>query len=259
MTIGVFDSGVGGLSVLKHLKQNLRNQSFQYIADSGHAPYGDKSESYIRQRSTEISNFLANNQVSAIVVACNTATAAAIQSIRDNLIIPVVAVEPGLKPASLQTKTGKVGVLATASTLKSLQYKSLASRFSKDVVFYEQAAYGLVELIEAGKLEDTSTYNLVREYLQPMLEKGVDSVVLGCTHYPFLLKVFRDVAGSEINIVDTGSAISDQLSRVISTAGSQQQKATDTDVFYSSGDIYHTQDMISRLLGVQVKVKTLPV
>lgn len=259
MTIGVFDSGLGGLSVLKHLKQNLLNQSFQYVADSGNAPYGDKSESYIRQRSIEISNFLANNQVSAVVVACNTATAAAIQSIRDSLTIPVVAVEPGLKPAALQTKTGKVGVLATASTLKSQQYKNLASRFSKNVTFYEQAAYGLVEMIEAGKLEDTSTYNLVREYLQPMIEKGVDSVVLGCTHYPFLLKVFRDIAGTEINIVDTGGAISDQLSRVMCTADAQQLETAEADVFYSSGEIYHTQDMISRLLGVQVKVRALPV
>jgi len=259
MTIGVFDSGLGGLSVLKHLKQNLRNESFQYIADSGHAPYGDKPESFIRQRSTDISNFLANNEVSAIVVACNTATAASIQSIRECLTIPVVAVEPGLKPASLKTKTGKVGVLATASTLQSQQYKSLVSRFSKDVIFYEQAAYGLVELIEAGKLDDTSTYNLVREYLQPMLDEGVDSIVLGCTHYPFLLKVFRDVAGSEIDIVDTGSAISDQLSRVMSATSNHQQETAPADVFYSSGDIYHTQDMINRLLGVQVKVKALPV
>jgi len=259
MVIGVFDSGLGGLSVLKHLKQNLPNQSFQYIADSGNAPYGDKSESYICQRSTEISKFLVNNQVSAIVVACNTATAAAIQSIRENLTIPVVAVEPGLKPASLQTKTGKIGVLATASTLKSQQYKNLASRFSKDVIFYEQAAHGLVELIEAGKLEDTSTYNLVREYLEPMLEKGVDSVVLGCTHYPFLLKVFRDVAGSEINIIDTGSAISDQLGRVMNVSDHCQQEPVQADEFFSSGDLHHTQNMINRLLGSQVKVKALPV
>ena len=259
MTIGVFDSGLGGLSILKHLKQNMLNQSFQYIADSGNAPYGDKSDSYILQRSTEISNFLVNNQVSAIVVASNTATAAAIQSIRENLTIPVVAVEPGLKPASLQTETGKIGVLATVSTLKSQQYKTLASRFSKDVIFYEQAAYGLVEQIEAGKLEDTSTYNLVREYLEPMLEKGVDSIVLGCTHYPFLLKVFRDIAGSEINIIDTGSAVSDQLNRVMSTTLSHQQEPAQADVYYSSGDIYHAQDMINRLLGIRVNVKTLPV
>lgn len=259
MTIGVFDSGLGGLSVLKHLKQNLQNQSFQYIADSRNAPYGNKSDSYIRQRSAEISNFLVDNQVSAIVVACNTATAAAVQNIRDSLSIPVVAVEPGLKPASLQTKTGKIGVLATASTLKSTQYKNLASRFSKDVTFYEQAAYGLVEQIEAGKLEDASTYNLVREYLQPMLEQGVDSIVLGCTHYPFLLKVFRDIAGSEINIIDTGGAISDQLIRVMSTTISHQQEPAQADIYYSSGDIHHAQDMINRLMGVQVTVKTLPV
>lgn len=263
MAVGVFDSGVGGLSVLQHLKKQLPDEFFVYVADSQHAPYGNKSEQFIKQRCLDICQFLLDQQVSVIVVACNTATAAAVKTIRDNVSIPVVAIEPALKPASLKTKSGKVGVLATASTLQSQQYNSLVSRFAENISCYEQAAHGLVELIEAGHLDDMQTEALLQQYLQPMLQQGVDSIVLGCTHYPFLLNTIQRIVGSGVNIIDTGSAVAGQLKRVLSELNQKNINTTLNSlrehVFYSSGDIQHARQMISLLMEQELEVKALAV
>jgi len=260
MTIGVFDSGLGGLSVLRHLQRELPDESFLYVADSAHAPYGNKTEFYIQQRCLLIADFLFEQNVSAIVVACNTATAAAIAMIRERLEIPVIAIEPALKPASLATKTGRVGVLATASTLQSKQYKSLKQKFSDDVEYFEQAAHGLVELVEAGLVNDEKTNQLLEQYLQPMLKQGVDTIVLGCTHYPFLQPLIERIVGNAAVVIDTGAAIAEQLKKVLSE---QQQSLcspkNNQDRYFSSSDVSYSQQMIERLLQKRVDVEKLPV
>ena len=260
MTVGVFDSGLGGLSVLKHLKQQLGHESFLYVADSAHAPYGDKTESFIRQRCEEISGFLIEQGVSAIVVACNTATAAAVDIIRQKHDVPVVAIEPALKPASQITRTGKIGVLATASTLNSQQYQRLVKNYTSNLDCFEQAAHGLVEQVEAGLLDDEKTNRLLQQYLQPMLEQGVDSIVLGCTHYPFLLSAIKAITGQSVEVIDTGYAVAEQLKNVLKqTQRLQTTQTLPEHHFYSSGNTLHAQDMIKKLLDLNVTVNPLSV
>ncbi|MDH5425269.1 MAG: glutamate racemase [Gammaproteobacteria bacterium] len=260
MTIGVFDSGVGGLSVLKHLKQQLNNESFIYVADSANAPYGDKTEAFIQQRCLRISEFLSEQQVSAIVVACNTATAAAVKQIREALDIPVVAIEPALKPASLLTKTGKIGVLATMSTLQSKHYNDLLAQYTENVECYEQAAHGLVEQVEAGLLQDTRTLQLLQQYLQPMIKQGVDCIVLGCTHYPFLMNPIEGVVGKNVTVIETGAAIAERLKKILAdTAGYTPSRGQSRDRYFSSSDTQHAKNMIALLMGLDVEVEMLPV
>jgi glutamate racemase len=260
MAIGVFDSGLGGLSVLRHLKQQIKHESFIYVADSANAPYGDKSEPFIQQRCLSIADFLSSHNVSALVVACNTATAAAVELIRNSLDIPVVAIEPALKPASLNTKIGKVGVLATASTLQSEQYKNLLFKFTESVDCYEQAAHGLVEQVEAGQLDNIKTQKLLRQYLDPMLKEGVDSIVLGCTHYPFLLPEIKKIVGDDVEIIDTGAAVAEQLSNVLSKDETFSHfMGGENDRYFTSADKKHAEVMVEKLLGLKVKVESLPV
>lgn len=260
MTIGVFDSGLGGLSVLRHLKQQLKDETFFYVADSANAPYGDKTESFIQQRCLSISDFLSAHQVSAIVIACNTATAAAVEMVRQRLDIPVIAIEPALKPASLITKTGKIGVLATASTLQSKQYKNLLNKFTDGMCCYEQAAHGLVEQVEAGLLDNTKTQKLLLKYLQPMLNEGVDSIVLGCTHYPFLIPAIKQIVGNDVAVIDTGAAIAEQLKTVLAEGNVQSSVINmQQDRYFSSANRSHAQEMVAMLLGLHVEVEKLSV
>jgi len=260
MAIGVFDSGLGGLSVLRHLQRELSDESFLYVADSAHAPYGDKAELYIQQRCLLIADFLSEQEVSAIVVACNTATAAAVAMIRERLDIPVIAIEPALKPAALSTKTGCIGVLATASTLQSKQYKNLQQKFSDDIEYFEQAAHGLVELVEAGLINDEKTHQLLEQYLQPMLKQGVDTIVLGCTHYPFLQPLIEYIVADAAVVIDTGAAIAEQLKKVLSEHQlSAHSEKANQDRYFSSSDTVYSQKMIERLLQKRVNVEKLPV
>jgi len=259
MKIGVFDSGLGGLSVLQHLQTALPEASFLYIADSVNAPYGDKTNDFIAERSLAISQFLLAQQVSAIVVACNTATAAAVQLLRNQSPVPVVAIEPALKPAASRSLRKKIGVLATESTLRSEKYQLLMSRVADTVSCYQQAAHGLAEQVEAGAIEDAATRELLNQYLQPMLEHGIDTLVLGCTHYPFLIPVIRQLVGNEITIVDTGRAVSEQLVRVLADTKQSAMHEKPQHHFFSSGDVQHAGRMIALLLGEQVNVASLEV
>jgi len=259
MKIGVFDSGLGGLSVLRHLRSALPKAGFLYIADSINAPYGNKNDAFIAERSLAISEFLLQQQVSAIVVACNTATAAAVQLIRQQSPVPVVAIEPALKPAAKLSQSKKIGVLATESTLKSEKYQSLMSRVADNIYCYQQAAHGLVEQVEAGVIDEAMTRQLLKQYLLPMLEKGVDTIVLGCTHYPFLIPVIRQLVGEELNIIDTGRAVSEQLLRVLAEENQSANHDIKQHRFFSSGDLLHAENMIEHLLGEKVNVEPLTV
>lgn len=222
--VGVFDSGIGGLSVLQHIRQRLPDEALLYFADSGFAPYGDKSEAEIITRSLAAAAFLLTHQIKALVIACNTATAAAVATLRQ--IYPeliIVGIEPGLKPAALQSKAKVVGVLATQSTLLSQKFTALRDQLSRElgVRFVAQACIGLANQIEKGELHSAETMQLVRSYVAPLLHEGADMLVLGCTHYPFVKHLIEQVIAEHcgkpdaVQLIDTGAAVARQLQRLL--------------------------------------------
>jgi glutamate racemase len=219
VTIGVFDSGVGGLSILDEALQQLPHHNYIYFADSANAPYGDKPPQWIAERSLQICRYLMEQACSAIVVACNTATAEAIATIRSTLDIPIIGVEPGIKPAAMQSQNGIVGVLATETTLNSDKFNALLATLPEHCQFIKQAGAGLVPLIEAGLIETPEMQALLRSHLKPILDQGADTLVLGCTHYPFLKKMIRAVVGDSMTLIDTSDAVVRQLLRQIHQQG----------------------------------------
>lgn len=211
--IGIFDSGLGGLSVTKEIISLLPNESTIYLADSINAPYGEKSKEQIIEFSIKNTELLVKLGCKIIVVACNTATTNAIKILRSNYNLPFIGIEPAIKPAALNTKTGKIGVLATKGTLASDLFINTSSKFN-DVEFIEVEGKKLVSLIESGKIENTKP--LLKEYLIPMIEKGADNIVLGCTHYPFLIPIIKEIVPKEINIIDSGLAVAKQTKSILS-------------------------------------------
>lgn len=227
--IGLFDSGVGALSVLRHVQARLPSEHLLCFCDSGHAPYGGRSDAEIIARTLAIADFLLERQVKAIVVACNTATAAAIEALRQrHPELIVVGVEPGLKPAAVFSKSGIGGVLATASTLASSRFIALRDQItsSTGVRFLTQACVGLVEQIEKGELDSPETVAMLERYVTPILRGGADTIALGCTHYPFVQPAIEAIARREgadpITIIDTGEAVSRQLERLLQQRGLQR-------------------------------------
>lgn len=219
VTIGVFDSGVGGLSILDEALQQLPHHNYIYFADSANAPYGNRSPEWIAERSLQICRYLLEQNCSAIVVACNTATAEAIAAIRSTLDIPIIGVEPGIKPAAMQSQNGVVGVLATEATLNSDKFNALLATLPQDCQFIKQAGAGLVPLIEAGQIETPEMHALLRSHLGPIQERGADTLVLGCTHYPFLKNIIRDIVGDSMELIDTSDAVVRQLVRQMDQQG----------------------------------------
>ncbi|MCB5185076.1 glutamate racemase [Methylobacillus gramineus] len=212
--IGIFDSGVGGISVLRHIRSALPHEHLAYYADSHFAPYGTKSPEMIAERSFYLADFLIRQAgVKALVVACNTATAAAVGLLRQHYSLPVIGMEPAVKPAVLATKTGVVGVLATSGTLKSAQFAALLESYGQDIQIVTQAGHGLVECVERGELDNESVRHLLRQYLEPLLAQGVDTLVLGCTHYPFLSGAIREIVGNDVTLIETGAAVAKQLGK----------------------------------------------
>ncbi|MBV8657136.1 MAG: glutamate racemase [Burkholderiales bacterium] len=220
--IGIFDSGVGGLSILHHVRALLPHEHLIYFADSGHAPYGDKSEQYVVDRSLAIADFLLAQGVKALVVACNTATVAAIKAVRARYPeLPVVGVEPGLKPGAAATRSGKIGVLATARTLKGEKFLLLRDQIAgaTQAQFLLQPCVGLVDEIEKGDLQTPAIAAMLERYVAPLLEQGADTLVLGCTHYPFVREGIEQVArahsAAPVTLIDTGEAVARQLARLL--------------------------------------------
>lgn len=215
MKVGVFDSGLGGLTVVKAITEVLRGSEIFYIADTAFAPYGEKSVNQILNRCDLITQHLiSNHDIDALVVACNTATSAAINHLREKFSdILLVGTEPGIKPAILNTKTSKIGVLATPATLKGNKYQLLVNELSsiKQVELYECACVGLVEQIENDEISSTKTYDMMNNWLSPMKDNGVDTIVLGCTHYPLVSSVIKEIMGDDINLIQTGQAIANRL------------------------------------------------
>lgn len=214
--IGIFDSGAGGLSVLKEILRVLPSERYIYYADTAHCPYGEKTTDYIFGRSLDITRSLLKQGADAIVIACNTATAASVKKLREMMPdVPFVGMEPAIKPAAALSKTGAVGVLATASTLKAAKYLNTKEKFSNGVRIVERIGRGFVELVESGRLDGPDTRKTVEASLCPLLDENADTIVLGCTHYPFLLPVMRDIAGEGINFVDPAPAVAKRLLYVL--------------------------------------------
>jgi glutamate racemase len=247
--IGVFDSGVGGLSILDESLRQLPQHDYIYLADSQNAPYGEKSSEWIAARSLVLCRYLVNQGCDAIVIACNTATAQAIAQIRAELDIPVIGVEPGIKPASMQSQNGVVGVLATEATLKSDKFNALLATLPSNCQFIKQAGAGLVPLIEDGKAESEETLELLAKHLEPIQDAGSDTIVLGCTHYPFLKKSIRKLLGDSIHLIDTSDAVVRQLKRQLESSGKLvDHKGFGSVLFISSKDSASLFNMAQDLL-----------
>lgn len=213
--IGIFDSGLGGLSVWKEVAKRLPQESLLYYADSAHCPYGPRSADEIIELTSRITEYLLEHECKLIVVACNTATAAAIQHLRTRYAVPFVGMEPAVKPAALQTQSGHIGVLATAGTFKGKLYLETTQRYADGVEVHIQIGKGLVELVEQGQLYSKETRQLLHTYLDPMLDAGIDQLVLGCTHYPFLRPLIEEIAGPGVQVIDPAPAVAKQVQRIL--------------------------------------------
>lgn len=253
--IAVFDSGVGGISVLKHIHQLLPNEHLLYVADSIHAPYGNKSAAEIQARCFAIAEFLIAKDAKALVVACNTATAAAIDQMRAKYSLPIIGMEPAVKPAAEASRSGIIGVLATTGTLQSAQFAALLESYGRNVEVVTQACVGLVECVERGELSQESTRALVKRYCQPLLDEGADSIVLGCTHYPLLKSLIQEVVGADVVLIDTGAAVASQLkSRLLKEGLLADVDQIASINFWSNSDSANAENVIAQLWGEPIKV-----
>lgn len=256
--IGIFDSGIGGLSVAHSIRKELPHENLIYLADSLHAPYGDKTADAIKQRSALMVDFLLQQNVKAVVVACNTATVSAIQSLRSKFSVPIIGIEPGVKPAMLATHNGVIGVLATEQTLMSQSFIQLASRFSADISIEVQACPGLVEQIERSNLNSAETNELVKKYLRPLLQKGADTIVLGCTHYAFLSPLIKKIAGKGVEIINTHDAVAKEVLRRVEEEGiSTSNPGKGRESFWTSGDTTIASQRFSKFWGQSVTVSQI--
>ena len=225
--IGIFDSGVGGLSVFKEIRKLLPEQSYVYYSDNAHCPYGEKSREYIIDRARTITEFLLSKGCEIIVVACNTATAAAIATLREEYPVRFIGMEPAIKPAAKATQTGVVGVLATAGTLKATKYIDTRAKWAQGVTIVEHIGQGFVELVEKGILNGPHAESTVSASLKPLLDAGADTIVLGCTHYPFLSETITKVASAlyperQITVIDPAPAVARHLVEVMKEEGIQE-------------------------------------
>ena len=233
--IGFFDSGIGGTSIWKEVHQLLPNESTIYLADSKNAPYGQKSKEKIIEFSIKNTEFLLNKNAKIIIVACNTATTNAISILRKKYDIPFIGIEPAIKPAGLITKTKKIGVLATQGTIQSDLFEQTSSSLDTTIEIIEQVGEGLVDLIEKGEIESKQMQKLLYKYLNPLIEKNIDTLVLGCSHFPYLIPHIKDIIGNKIKIIDSGSAVARQTKKILTSLDIlQNNKNNFTHEFYSN-------------------------
>ncbi|MGF6759217.1 glutamate racemase [Paraburkholderia sp. GAS42] len=256
--IGIFDSGLGGLSVLRAVRAQLPDESLVYVADSLYAPYGERDDDFIADRTLAIGQWLVKQGAKVLVVACNTATAQSIALVRERLSIPLIGVEPGVKPAALQSKTRVAGVLATQVTLRSARFQDLLQRYAADCRFLCQPGHGLVQAVERCDVGSAELRALLQSYLQPMLDASADTLVLGCTHYPFLDAAIRDLVGDRLTLIDTSVAIARQLERVLDQHGLRAAGGPEAAVpprFFSTSDGAHLQQLAETLLKLAAPVE----
>lgn len=260
--IGIFDSGVGGLSVLRAIRAQMPEESVIYFGDQGHIPYGPRPMEQIRNFSEAITNFLLERGAKIIVVACNTASAAALRYLREKFPnVQFVGMEPAVKPAAETTQTGRVGVLATPATFQGALYASVVERFANGVELYQDTCPGLVQQIEGGNLNGPETRKILEEALLPMLVKNIDTVVLGCTHYPFVIPLIQEIVGKNVRVIDPAPAVARQVKRLLEAGGTRNNRSARGSVrFFTSGDPKTLKSLLPVLLGEDgevVRVKWL--
>lgn len=253
--IGIFDSGVGGLSVLKAIRQELPDEAVIYLADQAHVPYGPRPLDEVRLFSERMTEYLLAREVKLIVVACNTASAAALTSLRKSYPqISFVGMEPAIKPAAETTQTGRVGVLATPATFQGALYASVIERFANGVSVFQDTCPGLVAQIEAGKLQHPGTRQILEQALKPMLAEGIDTIVLGCTHYPFVIPLIQEISGPGVRVIDPAPAVARQVRRVLGAESSLAPARSGQDTlaqveYLTSGDPAALASMLPYLIG----------
>jgi glutamate racemase len=255
--VGVFDSGVGGLSVLREIRALLPHQRLFYIADSKHVPYGTRSPAFIRERAAALTGHLIDEHgARVVVVACNTATTHAVDSLRSSFPdLAIVGMEPAIKPAARVTRSGVVAVLATGATLEGERVASLIERNADGVEVLTQACPGLVERVEAGDLSGAHTIDLLRRYTEPLLARGADTIVLGCTHYPFLRAALEQIVGPSVTIIDSGLAVARQTARVLG----EPRTSGGAVAFATSGAPAIVKPVLERLWGSPIQeLETVP-
>jgi len=246
--------------VLRDIRAALPSESIVYVADSVHAPWGDKPVEYVRRRGLEIADFLVGQDAKAIVIGSNTGTAASAEALRARLKVPVIAMEPGIKPAAAATQSGVVGVIVTATMSASDRMASLLDRFGRNIRVISVPAPGLVEHVEAADLDGPDLRLLVERYVRPLLDEGADTIVLGSTHYVFLRPLIAEIAGDGVTLVDTGAAVARQLERVLEEGKlAEPQGADGSERFWTSGDPGASERVMSMLLARRVSVAKLPV
>jgi glutamate racemase len=257
--IGIFDSGVGGLSVLKEIRQQMPTESVLYFADQGHVPYGPRGLVEVRMFSEQITRFLLGLGAKLIVVACNAASAAALQHLRKTFpATSFVGMEPAVKPAAESTHSGVVGVLATPATFQGALYASVVERFASGVTILQDTCPGLVGQIENGDLDSTMTRKILEKALRPMLEQGIDTVVLGCTHYPFVIPLIKQLVGPEVRVIDPAPAVARQAARLLDIAGLREPGDSPGDLrFFTSGDAAVLAQHLPRLLGEGGRIRQI--
>ena len=262
--IGIFDSGVGGLSVALSIREQLPFEDILYVADSRYVPYGQKSQAFLIERAHAITEHMINNGAKAIVIACNTATAAAAKSLRSKYSLPIVGMEPAVKPAVLATKNGVVGVLATSGTLDSAEFVRLLERYintrtdTKTVQVITQPCPQLPEQVDAGELNTEKTHTLLKKYCAPLIAAKADVIVLGCTHYPFLKDQIQDIVGKDVTLIDTGLGVARRLKAVLKEQDLlSSSKTKGVEYFWTSGECDLVRPVIEKLWKQPVNLQKL--
>ena len=254
--IGIFDSGVGGLSVYQAVRHALPTEDIIYIADSGHAPYGDRSSEFIEERAIAMTEFLVAAGAKAVVVACNTATVIAVEQLRRQFSIPIIALEPAIKPAIEHSQSGTIGVLATRKTIESTSVERLCRTHGADSRVLLQPCPGLVEQVERGEMDHPATYELIRRYVEPMLAAGADTLVLGCTHYVYLTQQIQAIVGPNVKILDSSVAVARQVGRRIGspTVTASADRCARDQFFTTSESTEQASAVMSTLVGRPIEV-----
>jgi glutamate racemase len=257
--IGIFDSGIGGLSVAREVRAELPAESLLYVADTAYCPYGGRPLDEIRERTLRVGDFLLRQGAKALVVACNSASGAALDALRDHTSVPVIGMEPAVKPAAQATRNGRVGIMATAATLQAERFDRLMRNYAGQVQVFSQACPGLVELVEQGEIVGERARSTLQPLLEPLREAGVDTVVLGCTHYPFLREAISGILGADVALIDTGAAVARQVRRVLEGGGLLRREAGGELHIYTTGQADAVAHAVSRLWGASQEVEAITI
>ena len=253
--IGVFDSGVGGLTILSELKKLLPHESFIYVADQTFAPYGRRSITELQNRTKNVTEFLISKHAKLIVVACNTASTSSIKTLRKSFKKPIIGVVPVIKYLAETSTTRKVAVLATPITIKSIYLDLLISEFGKNLTIYKEGDTGLETIIETGNLQDPRITPILKKHLIPLKKLGVDAIALGCTHYPFLKKQMQEIVGPGIQILDSGGAVARQTKRILESENLSSLEKSSQDWYYTTGKAMDFNDIVLKLTGEHINAE----